>query len=230
MIAAGKAAKKKLMIGYRCHFEPYNVKAMELMREGAVGRIRTIRAAQHYNMGPTSPETNWRVNRALAGGGPLEDYGIYGVQSALYLAGEAPAFVSAHTTSIPDDPRFAEIFAHVATQFKFPSGAVAQLSTSYNAAGLNNTVVHGETGILDMEPATGYGGQRMTLGSQILTPGDPSTQFAGQMDHFANAVRDNATIKTGGAMGLRDVRLMEAIYKSAAEKATIALAPDGSML
>jgi len=39
-------------------------------------------------MGPTSVAENWRVVRALAGGGPLEDYGIYGLQSALYLSGE----------------------------------------------------------------------------------------------------------------------------------------------
>ena len=49
-----------------------------------------IRTNQEYRMGPTTPDKNWRVNRALAGGGPLEDLGIYGLQAALYLSGEIP--------------------------------------------------------------------------------------------------------------------------------------------
>ena len=36
MIAACKAAGRKLMIGYRCHFEAYNLEAMRLARTGAV--------------------------------------------------------------------------------------------------------------------------------------------------------------------------------------------------
>ena len=95
MIAAARRADRKLMIAYRSHFEPYNLEAMKLMREKAVGDIRLVRTEQCYRMGPTSPSQNWRVNRALAGGGPLEDYGIYGLQSALYLTGEMPESVSA---------------------------------------------------------------------------------------------------------------------------------------
>jgi predicted dehydrogenase len=87
MIAAGRRANRKLMIAYRSHFEPYNVEAMRLMRERAVGDIRLIRSEQSYRAGPTTPAQNWRMNRALAGGGPLEDFGIYGLQSALYLTG-----------------------------------------------------------------------------------------------------------------------------------------------
>jgi len=37
MIAAAKKAGKKLMIGYRCHFEPFNLEAMRLAHTGAAG-------------------------------------------------------------------------------------------------------------------------------------------------------------------------------------------------
>lgn len=233
MIAAARRARRKLMIAYRSHFEPYNLEAMRLMREKTIGSIRLVRSEQSYRMGPTSPGENWRTSRALAGGGPLEDYGIYGLQAALYLTGEMPERISATAFRPAGDARFAEIFAHVSSQWLFPSGAVAQLATSYDSAGANFAHVRGTAGALIMDPATSYAGQKMRIegrDGRELTPGDPDVQFARQLDHFANAIRDNSAIRTPGEMGLRDLRLMEAIYASARSGRTVNLAPDGSML
>ncbi len=232
MIAASRRANRKLMIAYRSHFEPYNLEAMELMAQGAAGQLRLLRSEQSYRMGPTSPSENWRVNRALAGGGPLEDYGIYGLQAALYLTREMPESISATTSRPAGDPRFSEIFAHVSSQWRFPSGAVAQLTTSYDSSGTNFVHARGTTGALIMDPATSYSGQKMTLqggNSREFRPGDPSVQFVRQLDHFADAIRDGTPIRTPGEMGLRDLRLIEAIYASAAAGRTIKLKPDGTM-
>lgn len=232
MIRAAEQADRKLMIAYRCHFEPHNLRAMELMRDKAVGDIRLIRANQQYRMGPTSPEENWRANRALAGYGPLEDYGIYGLQSALYLSGEMPTAIAARMTQPAGDPRFAEIAASVGTLMKFPSGAMAELFTSYDAYSSNRGVVHGTTGALIMDPATGYGGHDYVLrtdGERQIEAGDPSVQFAAQLDHLADAIRDGSEIRTPGEMGLRDVRLMEAIFHSAQSDSLVRLNPDGTI-
>ncbi|SOB86883.1 Predicted dehydrogenase [Sphingomonas guangdongensis] len=233
MIAAGKRANKKLMIAYRVHFEPYNLEAMRLMREKAAGDIRLIRAEMSYRSGPTTPAENWRFARALAGGGPLEDYGLYGLQAILYLSSEMPESVSATTFRPANDPRFSEIFAHTGAQLRFPSGAVGQLATSYDSHGINAVHVRGTTGALIMDPGTGYGGHKVRLegpNARELASGDPEVQFAGQLTHFASAIRDNTPIRTPGEMGLRDIRLVEAIYASAAGGRTVKLAPDGRML
>ena len=230
MIAAAQAAERKLMIGYRCHFEPYNLRAIQLMREGAIGELRTIRTEHLYRMGPTTPAQNWRAARALAGGGALEDYGLYGLQAALYLTGEMPKRVSASTLSRPEDPRFSEIFVQTTSQFEFPSGTVAQMATSYDSPARNQVEVRGSGGVLMMDPATGYGGNRMTLTraeTRTLTPGDPKVQFAAQMDHFALAIREGAAIITPGEMGRRDMRLIDAIYAAAASHRTLELTPEG---
>ena len=63
----------------------------------------------------------------------------------------------------------------------------------------------------------------------MLTPGDPERQFAGELDRFANAIRDGSEIIVPGEMGLRDVRLMEAINLSARERRIVRLNPDGTM-
>jgi predicted dehydrogenase len=232
MIAAGRRANRKLMIAYRSHFEPHNVQAMELMRQRAAGDLRLIRTDNSYRMGPTTPAENWRVSRGLAGGGPLEDYGLYGLQAALYLSGEMPESIAATAFRPEGDPRFAEIFAHVTAQLRFPSGAAAQLVTSYDSAGGNTIQARGTTGSLIMDSATGYSGQKMRLegaNPRTFMPGDPEVQFAGQLNHFAAAIRDGTAIKTPGEMGLRDLRLVEAIYAAAAGTRTVRLNPDGTM-
>ena len=232
MISASRKANRKLMIAYRCHFEPHNLLAMELMRDKVVGDIRLVRANEQYVMGPTNPDENWRANRSLAGYGPMEDYGIYGLQSALYLTGEMPTAIAAQMTRPAGDPRFAEIASSVGTLMKFPSGAMAELFTSYDARSSNRGVVHGTTGTLEMDPATGYGGHEYilrTTDQRKLDAGDPSVQFAAQFDHFADAIRDGVEIRTPGEMGLRDVRLMEAIFHSALSDSLVRLNPDGTM-
>lgn len=227
MIAAGRRANRKLMIGYRCHFEPLNLAAMRLMAEGAIGAPRVLRTDMHYRFGDQTPATNWRLNRALAGGGPLEDYGLYGVQAAMYLTGETPVSVSATTFRPKNDPRFAEVFAQTTAELRFPSGAVAQVATSYDTLGLNAVEAHGVDGILSMTPATNYQGNAASLrtrsGTKPVEAGASTTQFAAMLDHFAQAVRDDRPIKTPGAMGLRDVRIMEAIYEAAKRRVAIPL-------
>lgn len=232
MIAAGRRADRQLMIAYRSHFEPHNLQAMQLMAQGAAGQLRLIRTEQSYRMGPTSPSGNWRANRALAGGGPLEDLGIYGLQAALYLSREMPESISATSFRPVGDPRFAEIVAHVSSQWRFPSGAVAHLATSYDSAGANFVHARGTTAALIIDPATSYSGQTLTLEGRErreFRPGDPEVQFARQLDHFADAVRDGARIRTPGEMGLRDLRLIEATYASAATGRTVRLNPDATM-
>jgi len=232
MIAAGRRANRKLMIAYRSHFEPHNLQAMELMAQGATGQLRLLRTEQSYRMGPTRPAENWRVSRALAGGGPLEDLGIYGLQAALYLSREMPESISATTYRPTGDPRFSEIFAQVSSQWRFPSGAVAQLATSYDSTGTNFIHARGTSGALIMDPATNYSGQKMTLEGRDrreFKSGDPKVQFARQLDHFADAIRDGIRIRTPGEMGLRDLRLIEAIYASAAAGQTVKLNPDATI-
>ena len=75
------------------------------------------------------------------------------------------------------------------------------------------------SGVTIMDPATTYyenslvmegGGPRRELGA-----GNPIAQFAAQLDGFSEAARTNTPHLTPGEMGLRDIRLIEAMYRSA---------------
>ena len=71
MIEACKAAQVKLMIAYRCHYEPTNLKAIQLIRDGSLGQVQAIESTFGFNIG----KGEWRLSKKLAGGGPLFDVG-----------------------------------------------------------------------------------------------------------------------------------------------------------
>lgn len=187
---------------------------------------------QTFSIGRRLPRTGGLIPRWR--GSPLEDLGIYGLQAALYLSGEMPESVSAQSFRPAGDPRFSQIAASMSSQLRFPSGAIAQLATSYDSLSNNFVDAHGTEGAILLDPATSYSGQTLKVENRegeprMLTPGDPERQFAGELDRFANAIRDGSEIIVPGEMGLRDVRLMEAINLSARERRIVRLNPDGTM-
>ena len=102
MIAACKAANVKLMIAYRLHYEPLHLKAVKLIRDGALGKVQTINGAFGFNAAPGA----WRLNKALAGGGSLFDVGIYVLNACRYLTGEEPVKFTAVASTVDQDGRF----------------------------------------------------------------------------------------------------------------------------
>jgi predicted dehydrogenase len=225
MVVACRAAGRKLMIGYRCHFEPNNLEAMRLTRSGELGRLRVITAEHGFNIGDP---TQWRLNRALAGGGSLMDIGIYSLQAARYLTGEEPVAVTAVESTDRSDIRFREVEDTINFQLLFPSGVVANCVSSYGSHH-NRYRVAGSDGWLDAEPATGYGGNRLRRGNGWQPAADhpaPDTgqnQFSAQLDHLSLCVMTGADPIVPGEEGLRDMRIIEAIYRSAREGRAIRL-------
>ena len=123
MIKACKEANKKLMIAYRCHYEPTNLRAMQLIRDGRLGKIQAIESANGFNATPNQ----WRLDRKLAGGGPLMDMGVYSLNACRYLTGEEPSEIKAFSSVIDHDGRFDTVEENVSWTMKFPSGAAGQL-------------------------------------------------------------------------------------------------------
>jgi predicted dehydrogenase len=216
MIEACNAAGKELMIAYRCQYEPTNLKAIEMIRSGALGTVQAIESANGFNIRPGE----WRVNRKLAGGGPLMDMGVYSLNACRYLTGEEPQDIHANSSVIDHDGRFNEVEENVSWTMKFPSGIVASCNTTYGA-GMNGYYrVYGSKGMLEVNPAFGYEGIHLTaeIGHQKIdepeVAQDPA-QFTVQADYFADCIFENKTPKSDGAEGLRDMELMSRIYTSA---------------
>ena len=214
MIDACKAANRKLMIGYRLHYEPLTRKAIELARSDAVGTIKQITAEGGFNIGDP---TQWRLNRKLAGGGSLMDIGIYALNAVRYLSGQEPSEVSAVSYSTPGDVRFKEVEETISFELRFDSGIVASCLSSYGF-GCNRFRVYGTGGQIESEPYWSYEGDRLWQiggrGRQEVQL-DPVNHFATEMDDFAQRIINDRAPLTPGEEGLKDLKVMMAVYESA---------------
>ena len=214
MIEACRNAQRKLMIGYRLRYEPYNQQLIKFARGQELGPLKVVLADAGFNIGDP---TQWRLNRTLAGGGSLMDIGIYALQAARYLTGAEPSEVHAMMYSTPDDPRFREVEETVTFQLRFPGGVLANCTSSYGAS-LNRFRIVGPQGWAELEPALSYSGLRMRVGGsgrveeRILPVVD---HFAAEMDHFSECIVKDTEPLTPGEEGLRDLTIMMAIYESA---------------
>jgi predicted dehydrogenase len=219
MIAAAKAADRKLMIAYRCHYEPLNLEAMRRIRAGTMGKPRLVVTKMGRQSDLSEPSDAWRLDMAKSGGGALADMGIYGVNGARYLLNEEPVEVRAWAQTDRSDPRFRTTEDLISWQFRFPSGALGEGSTSFSYAGTMAWEVFCEHGRLVGDPGAFYNGNRLRVegSSGEREPRIVEIdQFATEMDWMADVVRGRAPLVSPGEEGLQDMRLMKAIMDSVA--------------
>ena len=216
MIAACKAAKVKLMIAYRCHYEATNLRAVELIRSGAIGQVEAIESSFGFNCGAGE----WRLDKKLAGGGPLYDVGIYCLNACRYLTGEEPEKIAAFASVIDKDGRFSTVEENVSWTMRFPSGILASCNTTYGSDLTGYFRVHGSKGMVEAQPAFNYDGNSLRADFDGKTIDEPNPakdpyQFTPQAEHFSHCVQNNLEPKTPGEEGLRDMKYIAEIYRSA---------------
>jgi predicted dehydrogenase len=219
MIAECAKAGVRLAIGYRCRFEPHHLECQRLARDGDFGAIRLIDAGFGFRIGDPR---QWRLRADLAGGGALMDVGIYALQTCRMLTGEEPASVSAIETKT-DATKFAEVDESMTFQLRFPSGVIGECSTSYNVNGINRFRAFAERGWFGLAPAYDYGGLRGATSRGEMAIEDVD-QFAAEIDDFARCIIEDRASLVPGEEGLRDLRVIEAIYRSIESRTTIELA------
>jgi predicted dehydrogenase len=214
MIAACRQANRKLSVAYRLRYEPYTQALIKAAREQEFGPLRLVTAESGFNIG--NPD-QWRLTRKMGGGGSLMDIGVYSLNAARYITGEEPVQVHAMEYSTPNDPRFREVEETINFQLRFPSGVLANCVSSYGAPA-NRVRATGVKGWIEMEPYLSYTDLRMraSTGNRIEERIYPQVNhFALQMDHLSECAMTGAEPLTPGEDGLKDLRIMMAIYESA---------------
>ena len=210
-IAACRAAKVKLSIGYRLHFDPFHQELMRLAREKDFGRLTRLTGANGFRM--TRPQ--WRAQSNLAGGGPLMDMGVYCVQAACMAAeNAAPVAITAREHPKTRPEFFVDVEEGLDWTMEFANGVKAELMTSYEK-NVGYFRAEGEKGWYELGPAFGYGGLKANSSRGPLNIKGLQSQQAVQLDDFARCVREGRESRVSGEMGLRDVKILEAIYAAA---------------
>ena len=212
MIKASQETGKKLGIAYRLHYEPMNMKVMQLCKDKAFGDIKLFSSSNCQDV----KAPNIRLSKELDGG-PLGDIGIYSINAARYCIGQEPTEVFA-TAYHGDDVRFREVPQSVAYTMKYPGDILASCECSFSTTESRRFRVVGTEGFVEMDPSFSYRGLKLfsqNAEKQLIQHSLPQVDhFASEMDNFSQCVLQNRETKTPGEMGLLDAKIIAALRKS----------------
>jgi predicted dehydrogenase len=232
MVGACRDNRVQFMTGYRKYFEPGSVALKKLISSGELGRVDIIHAAftEFRPAGDSSPE--WLFKRKLSGGGPLMDIGIYCVNTSRWLVDEDPVQATAIRWS-RDRKRFKEVEEGIAFRLNFRSGLVFQGTASWGSVLASFVQVHGEKGWASLSPAFAFEEERRLTGkirgNWFEKEFSAIDEFALELDAFADCIRDNRQPEPDGLQGMRDIAIIDAIYRAAKQGRPVAIRyPSGS--
>lgn len=212
MINACRQANKLLSIGYRLHFEPNNMEMMRLGQQKVYGAVKSVKAENGFVYG--GDPNAWRLKKSMAGGGGLMDMGVYTIQGARYTTGEEPVYVTAHEEKTRPD-FFKEVDETVYFELEFPGGTIANCISSYNK-NMNLLNAKAEKGWFELSSAYRYGDIHGATSAGPMKFDSNINQQALQMDDFVQCISQNIESRVPGEEGLKDIKVVEAIYRSIA--------------
>ncbi|MEP7108979.1 MAG: Gfo/Idh/MocA family oxidoreductase [Ferruginibacter sp.] len=213
MIDACKKNKRSLAIGYRLHHEPNTIEYRRIVNQQLLGKVQKLNCAAGYRDNRTN---HWKQKREM-GGGVLYDMGVYAIQGARLGTGMEPVSILKAKTSTtrPEIYKNGLDETTIAT-LEFPGAVLADIKTSFGE-NINFLDITCEKGSINMAPYSGYNGLKghSPLG-EIYHPYEVPWQQAKQMDDDAMSIKMGKPMQVPGEEGLRDIRIVEAIYKCAA--------------
>ena len=212
MVDACEKAGVKLLVGYRMHFEPLTLEVIRMRKAGEFGKIMFFQGQCGFRIGDPS---QWRLNKALAGGGSLMDIGIYAINGSRYMTGLDPVWVTAQETKT-DPVKFKEgVDETIQFELGFPDGVVASCLSTYNMNYLDRFYLVGQDGFAELQPSTGYGPIKGRTQKGTLVS-SPLTQQTIQMDAMAGIMLGNEQppVPVDGREAVKDLKVIDAIYKA----------------
>ncbi len=243
--AAARASGGVVQVGFVRRFSGNVATLRRFVEAGELGEIYYARAS---NLRRAGHPGGWYGDRTRSGGGPLIDIGSHVLDLCWYLMGRPePVSVSGNTyarlgprTGVgPSRYRASEQDAASSVEdlanalIRFDNGASLLLDASYSLhapADELRVVLHGERGGAQVEPELRLSTERhqvmLTSVPQVdsLTF-DADEGFRAEIANFVAACLGREPALAPVADGVQVVRMVEAVYASAAASAEIALAP-----
>lgn len=234
MIAAAGAAGVQLGVSYRLLWEPHHVQAIALLAGGAVGALAN--GSYEFSWGyagaladPVRSKSvkRWLLDPKLAGGGALFDTGVYPIQAACQFTGRTPVSVRGLPSTRHKDLFPAGVEETMTFELLFADGFQAICRASYSG-GFHQCTTYGSKGVVEILPglptgsvygqsSNGKPSPKRLVANRKDVPAEDTLQLGVLLDEFARAIVDKRPFRADGAMGRRDVRIVEAIYASVAQ-------------
>lgn len=213
MIQVCRENNVKLMIAYRLHLEEANLQAIEVIKSGKIGDARIFNSVFTQQV---TDEDNIRL-RQQAGGGVLDDIGIYCINAARYLFQADPIEVFA-TSANNGEERFSEVDEMSSAILRFSGDRLATFTVSFGAASTSSYQVVGTKGDIRVEPAYTWQGEishSLTIeGEKQQRTFEGHDQLAAEFIYFSDCILQNKQPEPSGEEGLIDVRIIQALYQS----------------
>ncbi len=200
--------QRLLMEAFMFRHNPQTLRLTELVRDGAVGRLRLIRASFSFS---AADPANVRLSAALEGGA-LMDVGCYCVSGSRLLAGE-PERVSAEQTIGGDD-----VDVVFAGMMRFPDDVVAVIDAGLALAPRDELEVVGEQGTLWLDDPWHCRVPVIELrrgGKVERIPIEPVDSYRLEAENLSEAIRGTAEPLLGRADAVGQARAIEALYEAA---------------
>ena len=206
-----------LSIGYRMQHEKNTKLIMEWADQLPYGKINEVNVEAGYY---DPRKDHWKLKKSM-GGGAMYDMGVYVLNGARYSKGAEPVSVTAwHENSRPE--LFTEVDETTYCELNFKDGSIATCRTSFGN-NWNRLEVDAENGSYYLDPFQSYSGVAGKTADGIILSPDPQNQQARQMDDDALSILNGTPVMVPGEEGMRDIRIVEAIYKSAANGSVVNL-------
>ena len=216
MIEACDSAGVKLMIAYRLHLEPANLRLIELVEEGDIGDTRVIGSTFSQQV----EDGDVRLMPDDRGGGPLYDMGVYCLNAARYLFRAEPGSVMATSARRRQD-RFRDATEAISCVLRFPGERLATFTCSFGAASSGALSLLGDDGDIQVENPYSFRGERVIRitrdGKQDEERFEETDQFGPQLVHLSDCILEDRQPEPSGREGLVDVAIIEALYRSIEE-------------
>jgi predicted dehydrogenase len=224
MITACDDASVHLMIAYRLHFEPANLEAIRVVKSGKLGDPRFFSSDFSYQVKAENIRT-----QAELGGGPIWDIGVYCINAARYLFRAEPTEVSAFATRDSDRRFDPGVPAGMCCLLRFGDDQLATFNVSFQAAATATYRIVGTKGDLCLDDAYEYQAERemiVTVDDKSRTRTFPEVdQFAPELVYFSDCILRDVEPEPSGEEGLADVRVIEALLRSADDGRSVRLPP-----
>ncbi len=239
MVRAAEDSGVKLGVAYMMRFHSLNRKAREIVQAGEIGTPVSARA--QLSCWYPKIEGAWRQNAEEGGGGSLADLGSHCLDLLEFILGSRVREICSFQDTLVQDYPVEDTAVAMA---RFDNGAIGTVDCCFNVpddASRNRLEVYGSAGSLLAEgtigqsplgsltacfsPQSGYDASQIrsqTRGVMEVKEA-PAPMYAGEFDHFAAAVLDDAPLDISAAEGLWSMRLLDACYRSAREGRVVRL-------
>jgi glucose-fructose oxidoreductase len=155
------------------------------------------------------------------GGGVMGDMGVYPLNAARYSVGVEPIAVTA-TASTTRPEIYTEVEETMVFDLEFPGGTTAACQASFGKS-MNDLQVNCSKGWYKLSPFQAYSGIDGITSDGLKLNATIPNQQARQMDDDALAIINNKAVMVPGEEGLKDITVVEAIYRSVAAKGKVTI-------